>query len=105
MIKSIDPSLRIGLGTFDGTDVVRFTIIVPGNDLCKVDGAAMLDDHFPTLCEKPVVSSIDEVLVVGVRTVMLDGDMTRSVIKFLKVYYKTTDGEKPRRYRGHIRTP
>jgi hypothetical protein len=47
MSKPVDPSLRHRLGAFDRSDVVRFSIVVPSQDLGNIDGCTVLDKEPP----------------------------------------------------------
>lgn len=48
VLKTINPSLRIGLGSVDRTNVVGFTEIVPSKELDDVELVAVADDVLPT---------------------------------------------------------
>ena len=71
MLKAVHPRLRHGLNPLDWAYVMRFAKVVPGVDLDEVDCAPIRDERFPALRQQPVITAVDEVLVVRVRTVML----------------------------------
>lgn len=58
----VDPCLRIGLGAVDRADVVRFTIIVPGDDLDEVEQVAVGDDFLPTRVVQVRTSVVDPLI-------------------------------------------
>ena len=51
---------------------MRLAVVVPGDDLGEGDLRAVFDKKFPALCEEPVVAAVDEVLVVRLRTIVLE---------------------------------
>ena len=59
VVKTVDPVLAVGLVTLDGTNVVGFTVIVPGDDLDDVDRAAVGDDSLPAFVVQVVVRHVD----------------------------------------------
>lgn len=67
VVETVNPSLAVGLFTLDGTDVVGFTVVVPGDDLDDVDLIAVADDGLPALVVQVVVRHVDP-LKVMVRT-------------------------------------
>ena len=72
MLKAVHPGLRHGLNALNWPHVVRLAEVVPSVDLDEVDDAPVRDERFPALCEQPVVTAVDEVLVVRVWTVVLE---------------------------------
>jgi hypothetical protein len=71
MVEPVGPSFRIRLRSFDRTDVMRFSIVVPRYDLSQCDRVTVLNQQFPPFGEEPVVGAIDEILVETVWTVVL----------------------------------
>lgn len=71
VVEAIDPLLGHRLDAFYGPDVVRLAIVVPCVDLHEVHCTAILNQAFPALREQPVVSSVDEILVVCICAIVL----------------------------------
>ena len=85
MIKPVDPLLRHRLDACDRANVVGFAIVVPGINLYEVYLCPVLDQLFPALGEEPVVASVDEVLIIRLRAVVLKVASSAQVIDGLKV--------------------
>ena len=64
--------MRHWLHAVNRSDVMRFAVVIPGDDLGERDLGAVFDKKFPALCEEPVVAAVNEVLVVCLRAVMLE---------------------------------
>ena len=79
MIEPVHPPLGHRLNAEDRADIVRLAEVVPGDDLREWDGGAILYEHLPALRDEPVVSTVDPVLVVRVRTVVLSSHTHSSV--------------------------
>ena len=71
MVEPVHPRVRAGLRPVDGADVVRFAVVVPGDDLSEGNRRAVLDEQLPPRREEPVVAAVDPVLVVRVLAVVL----------------------------------
>ena len=59
MIEAVHPVLAVGLVTLNGTNVVRFTIVIPSDDLDNIDRAAIGDDSLPAFVVQVVVRHVD----------------------------------------------
>ena len=55
VVESVNPVLAVGLVTLDGTNVVGFAVVVPGDDLDDVNLVAVVDDGLPALGVQVVV--------------------------------------------------
>ena len=71
MVEPVHPCVGAGLRAVDRTNVVRFAIVVPGDDLGEGNRRAVLDEQLPPRREEPVVAAVDPVLVVRVLAVVL----------------------------------
>lgn len=70
MVEPVDPSLTVRLSAFDRANVVRFAIVVPGDDFDDGDLITVGDHGFPSLGVEMVVSEVDPVLVVSLQSVV-----------------------------------
>lgn len=71
VIKAVNPILGVGLSTFDGSNIVRLAIVIPGEDFDHLNLITVLDKGVPAIRESvPVTAGIDEVLVEGVSTIV-----------------------------------
>ncbi len=71
MVITRCPGFRHGLRSFDRPDIVRFSKIVPTDDLDDVDVVPVFRKHFESLSEEPLVRVIHPVLVVRVWSIVL----------------------------------
>ena len=59
MVETVDPILAIGLVTLDRSDIMGFTVVVPGDDLDDVDGAAVSDDGLPAFVVQVIIGHVN----------------------------------------------
>ena len=48
VVKTINPSLRVGLSAMNGADIVRLAKVVPSADLDEIIHVAVLENAVPT---------------------------------------------------------
>lgn len=60
MVHSISPSLAIRLGSLNGAHVVRFPVVVPGDDFNDVKLVPGANQGFPSFCIEMLVGKVDE---------------------------------------------
>jgi len=58
MIEAIDPRLAIWLSTLNGTQIVRFAIVVPSQALDDVNLVTDLHQAFPALGIEVIITQI-----------------------------------------------
>jgi hypothetical protein len=80
---------------------MRFTVVIPADQLDKGNDVSIFDEEFPAVYQEPIVAAIDEILVVGVSTVVLLSEMKmiRTEADRMK---EGTNSEEPRRNACHI---
>ena len=66
MVEPVNPSLGVRLCTFDITDVVRLSVVVPGDNLNYIEFIALVDDVLPAGRVEMGVSVIDPLEVLDV---------------------------------------
>ena len=59
VVEAVHPVLAIGLVTLNGTDVVGFAVVVPGDDFDNIDRTAIADDCLPTRIIQMVVGHVN----------------------------------------------
>jgi hypothetical protein len=60
MVHSISPSLAIRLGSLNRAHVVRFSVVVPGENLDDVKLISGANQRFPSFCIEMLVGKEDE---------------------------------------------
>jgi hypothetical protein len=57
--------------TSDWSNIMRLSIVVPGDDLHEVDTFSLFDEELPSRGKEPVISTVDEILVETTGSIML----------------------------------
>jgi len=70
VVETVNPSLRVGLSSLNGGDVMRLAVVIPSEEFDQVNLVAVFDDGLPAGSVQMIITVVNPVLVVGVGTVM-----------------------------------